>query len=37
MFDRTPIKELENWKKSLDRKPLAIRGAGQVGKTTLVN
>lgn len=37
MFYRTQIKGLENWKKSPERKPLVIRGARQVGKTTLVN
>lgn len=33
---REKIKELEEWKKSLDRKPLIIRGARQVGKTWIM-
>lgn len=33
---RNKIKELENWKKSKNRKPLIIRGARQVGKTWLM-
>jgi len=37
MFYRNQIKELETWRKSPDRKPLVIRGARQVGKTTLVH
>lgn len=37
MFDRRLIKELEKWKFKENRKPLVIRGARQVGKTTLVN
>ena len=37
MFNRLIIKELEKWGKQKDRKPLVIRGARQVGKTTLVN
>ena len=37
IFDRTAIKFLENWRTKEDRKPLVIRGARQVGKTTLVN
>lgn len=36
MFDRLIIKELENWRQNKIRKPLVIRGARQVGKTTLV-
>jgi predicted AAA+ superfamily ATPase len=35
-FKRTLEKQLEEWKKSDGRKPLIIRGARQVGKTTLV-
>lgn len=31
------IKELENWRTNSFRKPLVIRGARQVGKTTLVH
>ncbi len=34
---RIAIEELRRWKDSSDRKPLIIRGARQVGKTTLVN
>ncbi len=37
MFYRKQIKELERWRLSSERKPLVIRGARQVGKTTLVH
>ena len=37
MFYRNQIKELETWRLSPTRKPLVIRGARQVGKTTLVH
>lgn len=37
MFKRNIIAELENWSVKTDRKPLVIRGARQVGKTTVVN
>ncbi len=37
MFYRSILKELENWRVSPFRKPLIIRGARQVGKTTVVN
>jgi len=37
MFDRKLNQELEKWKGKENRKPLVIRGARQVGKTTLVN
>lgn len=37
MFYRNQLKELEAWMKSPARKPLVIRGARQVGKTTLVH
>ncbi len=37
MFRRKLIIELEKWKTRPGRKPLIIRGARQVGKTTLVN
>lgn len=37
MFYRNLYRELEVWKSSPTRKPLVIRGARQVGKTTLVN
>lgn len=37
MFYRKASENLVNWKNSSSRKPLVIRGARQVGKTTLVN
>ncbi len=37
MYTRTLHQELELWKKNPARKPLIIRGARQVGKTTLVD
>lgn len=37
MFTRSIIKELQDWLIQKDRKPLVLRGARQVGKTTLVN
>jgi len=37
MFYRKILRELENWKIDEFRKPLVIRGARQVGKTTVVN
>lgn len=37
MFYRNLYRELELWKVAYQRKPLVIRGARQVGKTTLVN
>lgn len=36
MFNRTIIKELEAWAQKANRKPLVLRGARQVGKTTAV-
>lgn len=36
MFDRNIISELEKWRRKENRKPLVIRGARQVGKTTVV-
>jgi len=36
IFKREAERNLEAWKKSLNRKPLILRGARQVGKTTLV-
>ncbi len=36
MYDRTLYKNLITWKRKVDRKPLILRGARQVGKTTLV-
>lgn len=35
-FNRGLWKNLENWRESKTRKPLVLRGARQVGKTTLV-
>ncbi|MEO1013188.1 MAG: AAA family ATPase [Bacteroidota bacterium] len=35
-FKRHVLKNLEAWKASNNRKPLILRGARQVGKTTLV-
>ena len=37
MFKRDIQSKLEMWKKSPRRKPLLLRGARQVGKTTVVN
>jgi predicted AAA+ superfamily ATPase len=37
MFQRQIITELEKWRIKLGRKPLVMRGARQVGKTTVVN
>ena len=37
MFPRKISHELLEWKKSSNRKPLVLRGARQVGKTTVVN
>jgi uncharacterized protein len=37
MFNRVALRKLENWRKNPDRKPLIVRGARQVGKTTLVH
>ena len=36
MFDRKILKSIEQWKRQTPRKPLVLRGARQVGKTTLV-
>ncbi|MBP5368082.1 MAG: ATP-binding protein [Bacteroidales bacterium] len=36
MFKRNVLSELEKWKNSDTRKPLLMRGARQVGKTTVV-
>lgn len=35
-FNRLIFRQLEDWKNNKERKPLIIRGARQVGKTTLV-
>ena len=37
MLDRSIIGELKKWAASKNRKPLILRGARQVGKTTAVN
>ena len=37
MFSRNVLKELDLWAKRSYRKPLVLRGARQVGKTTVVN
>jgi len=37
MFKRDILEKLSAWKKRSDRKPLILRGARQVGKTTAVN
>jgi transcription-repair coupling factor (superfamily II helicase) len=37
MFYRKILKDLEKWRVSDSRKPMIIRGALQVGKTTVVN
>lgn len=37
MFKRDALTDLENWASSKYRKPLILRGARQVGKTTVVN
>ena len=37
MFYRAILKEFENWVDRKNRKPLILRGARQVGKTTAVN
>ena len=37
MFNREILEQLDHWKKKENRKPLILRGARQVGKTTLVN
>lgn len=37
MFERTALTWLRTWREKKDRKPLIIRGARQVGKTSLVD
>lgn len=37
MFNRDVLKNLSRWKEKEDRKPLILRGARQVGKTTAIN
>jgi len=36
MFNRSAIRDITDWYQRKDRKPLVIRGARQVGKTTSV-
>ena len=36
MFQREIIEELQKWHQKGARKPLVIRGARQVGKTTVI-
>ena len=36
MFERELMTKLRNWRDKKHRKPLVLRGARQVGKTTLV-
>jgi len=36
MIQRTALQRLEHWKSSGEHKPLVLRGARQVGKTTLI-
>ena len=36
MFQRLALKKLRSWAEKKNRKPLVLRGARQVGKTTLV-
>ncbi len=37
MYNRKILKKLQDWAKEKDRKPLVLRGARQVGKTTVVD
>ena len=37
MFERTILWDLRNWANKSKRKPLIIRGARQVGKTTIID
>ncbi|MCP3930467.1 MAG: AAA family ATPase, partial [Bacteroidetes bacterium] len=37
MFNRDILKKLSSWKEKNERKPLILRGARQVGKTTAIN
>ena len=37
MFERKALNWLRSWRNNKDHKPLVIRGARQVGKTSLVN
>lgn len=35
-INRIKLETLNKWKSSINRKPLVLRGARQVGKTTLI-
>ncbi|PJA08703.1 MAG: ATPase, partial [Flavobacteriales bacterium CG_4_10_14_0_2_um_filter_32_8] len=37
MFNRIIVNELDKWANKKNRKPLVLRGARQVGKTTVIN
>jgi hypothetical protein len=37
MFKRQIINNLNSWKNSATHRPLVVRGARQVGKTTVIN
>ena len=37
MYQRNVVNELIKWKNSSGRKPLVLRGARQIGKTTVVD
>ncbi len=37
MFQRNVLQKLREWRENPERKPLVLRGARQVGKTTVVN
>lgn len=37
MFKRQIIKELNKWRNNTSHLPLVVRGARQVGKTTVIN
>ena len=37
MFRRIILREFSKWSEKKDRKPLVLRGARQVGKTSVVN
>lgn len=37
MIRRHALQQLEDWKRQVEHKPIVLRGARQVGKTTLVN
>lgn len=37
MFQRDILQQLSQWVEDSHRKPLVLRGARQVGKTTVVN